>query len=120
MLNRPCVLLLSAAVISGIGMSAQTPPVAQSTVPASTTLRMRGTIEKYDPSTRILSISTPNAIVQFPIVVTARIRRGWLKIAASDLEQLSGYRAAVRYSESLGIKTVESIHVFGKSERTGR
>jgi len=107
------VFLLSAALVSGLWASAQGPS-------DSTTLLMRGTIEKYDPSTRTLSISTPNATVQFPLASTARIRQGWHKIAASDLEKLSGYRAAVRYLESSGKKTVESIHVFGKSERPGR
>ena len=105
------VLLLSAAVVSGVWAFAQGP--------ASTTLRMRGTIEKYDPSTRTLSISTPNATIQFPLASTAVIRQGWRKIDASQLEKLSGYRAAVRYSESGGSKTVESIHVLGKANVQG-
>src|SRR5438552_3618510 len=100
------VLLLSAALVSGVWAFAQAPS-------DSTTLLMRGTIEKYDPSTRTLSLSTPNATVQFPLASTARISQGWHKIAASDLEKLSGYRAAVRYFQSRGRKTVESIHVFG-------
>jgi hypothetical protein len=107
------ILLLSASLVSSIWAFAQG-------TPDSTTLLMRGTIEKYDPSTRTLSISTPNATVQFPLASTARIRQGWHKIAVSDLEKLSGYRAAVRYFESRGNKTVESIHVFGKSEKRGR
>jgi hypothetical protein len=106
------VLILSAA-ISGAGVFAQVP--APSTSPISTTLRMRGTIEKYDPSTRTLSISTPTTTVQFPLGSTTRVRQGWRAIDASDLEKLAGYRAAVRYSESRGEKTVVSIHVFGKS-----
>ena len=108
-----------ASVVSVIVAFAQG-PLAQSTPSESTTLTMRGTIEKYEPSTRTLSISTPNATVQFPLASTSRIRQGWHKIGASDLEKLSGYRAAVRYWESRGEKTVESIHVFGKIERTGR
>jgi len=107
------VLLLSVALVSAVAVFAQGPS-------DSTTLLMRGTIEKYDPSTQTLSISTSNATVLFPLASTARIRQGWHKIAASDLEKLSGYRAAVRYLESRGKKTVESIHVFGQSERPGR
>jgi hypothetical protein len=49
-----------------------------------------------------------------------RLRQGWHKIDASALETLTGYRAAVRYLEAGGNKTVQSIHVFGKSERRGR
>jgi len=107
------VLLLSASLVSGVWAFAQGPP-------DSTTLRLRGTIEKYDPSTRTLSISTPNATVQFPLASTAVIRQGWHKIEASTLQKLSGYRAAIRYSESRGSKIIESIHVLGKSERPGR
>ena len=119
MRKRFSVLLLSAVVISGRGAFVQAQP-SQTTPPASTTLTMRGTIEKYEASTRILSLSTANGTVQFLLASTARIRQSWHKIVASDLEKLSGYRAAVRYSESGGKKTVESVHVFGKSERMAR
>jgi hypothetical protein len=113
MMKRSFAFLLSAALVSGVWAFAQGSP-------DSTTVLVRGTIEKYDPSTRTLSISTPNATVQFPLSSTARIRQGWHKIAVSDLDKFSGYHAAVRYLESRGNKTVESIHVFGKSERPGR
>src|SRR5450759_3981405 len=132
MRKRLSVLLLSAAVVSGIGAFAQAPPgagridgvastdAAQSTPPASTTLRMPGTIDKYDASTRMLSLSTSNGTVQFPLASTARIRQGWHKIDALELEKLGGYRAAIRYSESSGNRIVESVHVFGKNERIER
>ena len=126
------VLLLSAVVVSGIGAFAQAPrgagridgaistDAAQSTPPASTTLRVRGTIDKYDAATRILSLSTPKGTAQFPLASTARIRQGWQKINALDLEKLAGQRAAIRYSESGGNKIVESVHVFEKNERIDR
>ena len=126
MKKRLSILLLSAAVVSSIGAFAQAPlatgqidgavstDAAQSTPPASTTLRMPGTIDKYDASTRMLSLSTSNGTVQFPLASAARIRRGGQTVDASELAKLSGYRAAVRYSESGGNKTVESVHVFGK------
>jgi hypothetical protein len=131
MRKRLSVLLLSAAVVSGVGAFAEAPPrtgqidgavsaAAQSTPPASTTLRMRGTIDKYDASTRVLSLSTSNGTLQFPLASTARIRQGRDRIDALELEKLVGHRAAVRYSESGGNKTAESIHVFGKNERTER
>jgi hypothetical protein len=102
MRKRLSILLLSATVIAAIGASAQT------------TLRMPGTIDKYDASSRTLFLSTSNGKVQFPVPPAARIRRSGQTIDASQLAKLSGYRAAVRYSESAGSKTVESIHVFGK------
>ena len=119
MRKRFSVLLLSAAVVLCRGAFGQA-PTAPSTPPSSTTLTMRGTIEKYEASTRMLSLSTSTGTVQFPLASTARIRQGSHKIDASDLEKLSSYRAAVRYSESGGKKTVESVQVFGRSERMAR
>ena len=124
--TRVIVLLLLVAVASGVGASAQAPPAtgqidaavstgaAQSTSPASTTLSVRGTIDKFDPSTRMLSLATPNGTVQFPIASTTRIRQGWHKVDASELRKLAGDHAIVRYTESGGNTTVESVHVFGK------
>src|SRR2546426_9998791 len=99
--NRLSVLLLF-AVLTSTGAS-------QSTPTATTTLRLRGTIEKYEASTRILSVATSNGTVRFPLTSTARIRQGGREIDVSVLEKLSGYRADVHYSESGGHKTVESV-----------
>jgi hypothetical protein len=112
--KRLLVLLLSAAVLSGVGTFAQGPP------PAPTPLRVRGTIGKYDAATRTLSLSTPNGTVQFRVASTARIRQGRQDADGLELQKLEGYRAAVRYSESGGGKTAESVHVFGKDGRTDR
>jgi hypothetical protein len=46
--------------------------------------------------------------------------RGPQRIDASELQKLTGYRAVIRYSESQGKKTVESIRVFEKNEREER
>ena len=113
MRRRLSILLLSVTVVSEIGASSQAPS-AQSVVEASTTLRVPGTIDKYDASTRTLFLSTTNGPVRFPVPSAARIRRGGQTIDASQLAKLSGYRAAVRYSETRGNKMVQSVHVFGK------
>ena len=111
--QRPFVLLFCAAALSGVCVFAQGSP-------PSTTLRMQGTIENYDPATQVLSISTPNATVVFPLTATARIRRGRRTINASDLKRLARYRVVVRYLESRGSRTVESIHVLGPDDRSRR
>jgi hypothetical protein len=127
--KRFSIVLMCAAIVSGVESFAQAPngpgPIAstdgeQSGHPLSTTLRMDGTIGKYDVSAALLSVSTSNGMVQLALSSGARIRQGWRRIDAQALEKLTGYRAAIRYSEADGIKTVESIHVFGKHERSER
>jgi hypothetical protein len=81
---------------------------------AATTLRLRGIIEKYEPTTRILSVTTPTGTVRFALPRSARIRQGWHALDVSALGKMSGYRVDVRYSDSGGEKTVESVHVDGK------
>jgi hypothetical protein len=89
---------------------------SQPTHPA-TTLVMRGTIQKYDPSLKILTFSTSNGTMQFTMTPAARIRQGWNRIDASALERYSGFHAAVRYLESGAERTVESVHVFGRNQK---
>jgi hypothetical protein len=131
MRKRFLVLLLTAAVASGHGPAqaasgagqidqAASPDAAHTAPPVSTTLRMRGTIDKYDASTGVLSVATSNGPVQLPIASTARIRQRRDKIDAVKLEKLAGYRVAIRYSESGGNRIVESVQVLGKDERTKR
>jgi len=119
-------LFVYAAVVSNVRIFAQAPPATgqadaggstsatQATLPAPTTLSVRGTIEKYDESTRTLSLSTSNGTVQFVVGSTTRIRQGWRKVDASELQKLTGDRATVRYTEFGGHKSVESVHVFRK------
>lgn len=104
--NLP-VLLLSAMLAWGASVFAQGPP-------ASITLSARGTIDKYDASSRTLSLSTSGGAVRFPVTPTTRISQGGRKVDASELEKLVGNHATVRYTESDGTKVVESVHVFGK------
>jgi hypothetical protein len=110
MARNPLSLLLLAAALASVGFVQSAPPSS------STTLRLRGTIEKYESATRILSVLTSSGTVKFPLSATSRIRQGWHQIDASLLEKLSGYRADVHYSESRGRKTVESVHVMGKAK----
>jgi hypothetical protein len=107
MKKRLTVLLLSATLASGVGVLAQTPPVP-------TTLSARGTIDKYDSSSRTLSLSTSSGTVRFPVSSSTRIRQGGRKVEASELQKLAGDHATVRYTDAGGNRVVESVHVFGK------
>ena len=126
MRKRLSLLLLFVAMVASIEAFADAPlgtghvDDAAATAPQSTPLRMRGTIDQYDASTRTLSLSTENGKVRLLLASTARIRQGWHKLDPLELRKLVGYRAAIGYSESGGNKMVESVHVFGKNERITR
>jgi hypothetical protein len=109
------VLMLLAAAVSSIGRASPIrSEAAPSTASATTTLSVRGTIDKYDASTRTLSLSTANGTVRLSTTATTRIRQGWHKVDEADLQKMVGDRATVRYTESDGNRIVESIHVFAK------
>ena len=101
------MLVLAAALVSGVSMLAQAPP-------ASTTLSVRGTIDNYDASSRTLSLSTSSGSVKFPVSPATRISQAGRKVEAAALQKLVGERATVRYTDSGGNRVVESVHVFGK------
>jgi hypothetical protein len=83
-----------------------------------TTLRITGTIEKYDPATRILSLSTVSGGVTFEVTPLVHIHQGWQMVEASELVRWTGFPATVRFSESSGVKTVRSIRI-GRGHRVG-
>jgi len=122
--KRIIVVLLSTTMVSNVGLLAQHPSAIGQSVsevsssalqaPPSTTLSVRGTIDKYDAASRTLSLSTSNGNLQLPLSSTTRIRRGWRKLDPAELQKLAGDAATVRYTESGGNKIVESVHVFGK------
>jgi hypothetical protein len=106
--KRLTMLWLLATLASGVGMLAQVPPST------STTLSVRGTIDNYDASSRTLSLSTSSGTVKFPVSSATRLSQAGHKIEAAELQKLAGDRATVRYTDSGGKKTVESVHVFEK------
>jgi len=100
------MLLLSALLLSGTAF-AQAPS-------AATTLSLRGTIDKYEVSSRTLSLATSSGTVRLSLASTTRVSQGGHKVEAEELQRLTGERATVRYTESAGARVVQSVHVFGK------
>jgi hypothetical protein len=107
---------------SGATTAPGTAPPSDTAAPPlpATTLRMRGTISTYDAKGGILALSTPNGVVRFPVAAGTRIRHAGQSVDRAELKTLTGLRAAVRYSESGGHTTVESVNVFDTSERNPR
>ena len=115
MKKRLTVLLLSAMLASGADLLAQVQVQPPAPAPAtSTRLRVRGTIDKYDASSRTLSLSTSSGTLRLPLAPTTRISQEGHKVEALALQKLAGDRATVRYTDSGCGRIVESIHVFGK------
>ena len=125
-------LPLAVVVVVGMSALAQASPqtararsepstvTASLAAPEATTLSVRGTVDKYDASTGILSLSTPSGTMQFQVASATRIRQGWHARGALELSQLAGYKVTVRYTEVVAGKILESIHIFGKGERLER
>ena len=103
-MDKGLLLFLVWLVVSG----GQSPPAD------SMTVSVRGTIEQFDPATRVLSLATAHGTVQLPVPLSTRIRQGWRKVDAAELRKLIGARATVRYTDAAGRKSVESVHVFGR------
>lgn len=74
-----------------------------------------GTIEKYDANT--LTLKTSSGEEQFMLASTARLRNGSKSIKADELSSLTGQRAKVRYTESNGQRTAESVMVSSSAHK---
>ena len=85
----------------------------------ATTLRATGVIEQYDTTTRTLLLATSTDMTRFTLGPSVRVRRGRRSIEVSELAELIGYRASVRYLDEDGARTVESIHVSDRPTRVG-
>lgn len=83
----------------------------------TSTLVVRGTIKSYDAASRTLVLTTPTGSLPFTMPPAVRVRQRWHSIEIAALAKYSGFRAAIRYSESGAEKTVQSVHIFGKDER---
>ena len=125
-MTKPVVALsLGSAICACVVVCAQVLPVKPpSAVPPAhaapaaprtlTTVRLSGTISQYDAATHSLCLLTPTGTLRLAIGAAARIRIDGKVIVAADLRKCLGQRAAIRYLDSAGTMTVESVHVFTK------
>jgi hypothetical protein len=90
--------------------------LAAAQAPDATTLSLHGTLAGYDATTGSLSVTTRTGTVSLTLTPATRIRQGRHEIDAITLEQLNGYRAVVRYSESAGKRILQSIHVAERKD----
>ncbi len=123
---RSTVTILAAAVV-GIALVAfaprllslspdpVAPRVAPRQVPQPPTLAIPGeksvigTIEKYDPATRQLTVDLGKTSLAFRVTTDATVRQGSRKLKTDDLAAHRGVRVKLRYSESAGQRRADWI-----------
>ncbi len=68
-----------------------------------------GTIDKYDPATRQLTVRLGKTSLTFHVTTDATIRQGSRKMKAAELGAHHGIRVKLRYSESAGQRRADWI-----------
>jgi len=99
----------SAYATQAAGTSAASQKEKKAAVPAPN--MASGTIMRFDSASNTLTLSTPNGEETFTIGSTAMLHQGRKAITTSDLANLAGYNVTVRYVQSAGERTVESVDI---------
>ncbi len=132
---RPLVLAVAALSLAGSALAASSSPAAkpQSTAqatsassakpaksksPAPTTLVATGKIVQFDTTGQALTLSTSKGEQHFTVSPSAHLQDSSHPITLDDLGKLAGHKATVRYKESAGEKSVESIRVSSSAAKT--
>jgi hypothetical protein len=135
---RPLALAVAALSLAGSALAAQTkapsPPTpqqssaqpanavstkpAKSKAPTATTLVATGKIVQFDATGQALTLSTSKGEQHFTVGPASRLRDSSHMITVADLGKLTGHKATVRYKESAGEKSVESIRVSSSTAKT--
>ena len=131
---RPLALAVAALSLAGSALAASSSPSAklQSTAqptsasdkPAKsksqtpTTLVATGKIVQFDATGQALTLSTSKGEQHFTVGPSAHLQDSSHAITPDDLGKLAGHKATVRYKESAGEKTVESIRVSSSAAKT--
>jgi len=75
------------------------------------TAQVSSTLTNFDSASNTLTLSTLNGEETFMIGSTAMLHQGRKAITTSDLPNLTGHNVTLRYAESAGGKTVETVDV---------
>lgn len=68
-----------------------------------------GTLEKYDPATRQLTLNLGKSSLAFRVTTDATVRQGSRRLKAEELATHRGVRVKLRYSESAGQRRADWI-----------
>jgi hypothetical protein len=73
-----------------------------------------GTLDKYDSGANTIVVNTGKGTETLSLSTSSAVRMGAKTMSASDLSAHTGDRVKVRYSESNGQMTVQSVQIQGK------
>jgi hypothetical protein len=73
-----------------------------------------GTLDKYDSGANTIVVNTGKGSETLTLSSTSAVRMGAKTMSASDLSSHTGDRVKVRYAESNGERTVQSVQIEGK------
>jgi hypothetical protein len=96
--------------------SAAKPAKAKSQTP--TTLVATGKIVQFDATGQALTLATSKGEQHFTVGPSTHLQDSSHAITPDDLSKLAGHKATVRYKESAGEKSVESIRVSSSAAKT--
>ena len=74
-----------------------------------------GTLDKYDSGANSIVVNTGKGTETLSLSSTSAVRMGAKTMAAADLSSHTGDRVKVRYSETNGQRTVQSVQIQGKA-----
>jgi hypothetical protein len=132
---RPLALAVAGLSLAASALAASSSPAAKpqsTTQPTSasavkptksksqtpTTLVATGKIVQFDATGQALTLSTSKGEQHFTVGPSARLQDSSHAISPDDLGKLAGHKATVRYKESAGEKSVESIRVSSSAAKT--
>ncbi len=104
------------AALGGVGYAAQAakaPKAATANTRIGRSLSATGRIVSFDDETKMLTLSTSEGEQTFTIGAKVRVQQGAKAITAATLSSMTGRRAKVRYTESSGDVSAESVMVSG-------
>ena len=122
---KTCALAAAAVLLAGSAYATPAPQSAKTattrTAAAKTTTAPKpkahsvvGTLDKYDSGANAIVVNTGKGTETLSLSSTSAVRMGARTMSAADLSSHTGDRVKVRYSESNGQRTVQSVQIQGK------
>ena len=114
-LAATAVLISAGAYAAPQATKATTKSVAATSKPKAHSVV--GTLDKYDSGANTVVINTGKATDTLSLSSTSTIHMGAKTMSAADLSSHTGDRVKVRYSESNGQRTIQSLQIEGKPKQ---